>query len=269
MIKKSFFLFLFLGFSFCVRAESIWLTDFSQAKSKALKENKPILIYFSGSDWCGPCKRMKKEIFDSPEFQTFSKQYLIAYLADFPRKKKNRLAPNQQAQNQVLAKRYNRQGVVPNVVLIQPNGNLLTQKYYTAGGVESFINSLKEHLPTKMSIYKKKVQKMGAPFEISAVATNKKTATQIILAAEKEIERVEQLISSWDKNSQTSAVNRMAGIQPVKVDLELFQLIQKSLEISELTNGAFDISFASIDKIWRFDGSITTLSTSRFHCSFS
>jgi thiamine biosynthesis lipoprotein len=71
-----------------------------------------------------------------------------------------------------------------------------------------------------------------------------------------EIARIEKLISSWDKNSQASKINRNAGIQPIEVDKELFNLIQRSIGVSELTDGAFDISYASMDKIWKFDGSM-------------
>ena len=74
-----------------------------------------------------------------------------------------------------------------------------------------------------------------------------------------EITRIEQLISSWDANSQTSEINRNAGMKPVKVDAELFDLIQRSIGISKLTDGAFDISYASMDKIWKFDGSMTAM----------
>jgi len=62
------------------------------------------------------------------------------------------------------------------------------------------------------------------------------------------------LISSWDQKSQTSEVNRNAGIRPVQVDAELLQLIERSIGISKLTDGAFDISYASMDRIWKFDG---------------
>ena len=74
-----------------------------------------------------------------------------------------------------------------------------------------------------------------------------------------EISRIEKIISSWDANSQTSEINKNAGIKPVKVDKELFDLIERSIAISELTDGAFDISYASMDKIWKFDGTMTTM----------
>lgn len=100
---------------------------------------------------------------------------------------------------------------------------------------------------------------MGSRFEITAISPSDSIAWQAINAAETEIRRIEKLISSWDPNSQTSQINRAAGISPVKVDEELFQLIRRSQKISQLSGGAFDISFASINKIWRFDGSMEML----------
>ena len=100
---------------------------------------------------------------------------------------------------------------------------------------------------------------MGSRFDITVVAASKKQADSFINIAVTEISRIEKLISSWDPNSQTSSINKNAGIKPVKVDLELFNLIERALKISKLTNGAFDISYASMDKIWKFDGSMTQM----------
>ena len=108
---------------------------------------------------------------------------------------------------------------------------------------------------------KKVLLLMGSRFELTAIAEDINLANQGIEAAIKEITRIEKLISSWDPNSQTSLVNKMAGIEAVKVDKELFDLIKRSKKISGLTNGAFDISYASMDKIWKFDGTVTKLPT--------
>ena len=97
---------------------------------------------------------------------------------------------------------------------------------------------------------------MGTRFEITALAEDNKLADAGIEAGIKEVQRIENLISSWDEHSQTTAINRNAGIQPVKVDQELYDLIARSLRVSVLTNGAFDISFASVGKLWKFDGSM-------------
>ena len=97
---------------------------------------------------------------------------------------------------------------------------------------------------------------MGSRFDISVVAENETKGKEYINLATNEIKRIEKLISSWDDKSQTSLINMNAGIASVKVDKELFQLIQRSLKISKLTLGAFDISYASMDRIWKFDGSM-------------
>ena len=94
---------------------------------------------------------------------------------------------------------------------------------------------------------------MGTRFEITLVSTQE-VANQYLNAAQGEIERIERLISSWDANSQTAEINRQAGIKPVKVAKELYDLIARSIEISKITQGAFDISYAALDPVWFFDG---------------
>ncbi|WP_246222905.1 FAD:protein FMN transferase [Draconibacterium halophilum] len=100
---------------------------------------------------------------------------------------------------------------------------------------------------------------MGSRFDITVVATNEQEGNEYIDLAVSEIKRIEKLISSWDANSETSAINNNAGVQPVKVSPELFALIERAIRISELTDGAFDISYASMDRIWQFDGSMTVM----------
>ncbi len=97
---------------------------------------------------------------------------------------------------------------------------------------------------------------MGSRFDISVVAENQEQGDSYIDLAVNEISRIEKMISSWDPSTETSEINRNAGIKPVVVDKELFDLIQRSIKISNLTEGAFDISYASMDKIWKFDGSM-------------
>ena len=96
---------------------------------------------------------------------------------------------------------------------------------------------------------------MGCRFDITVVATSTKEANAYIDLAVKEIKRIETLISSWDTISQTSLINQNAGIRPQKVNNELFELIERSINISKLTDGAFDITYASADSLWKFDGS--------------
>ena len=100
---------------------------------------------------------------------------------------------------------------------------------------------------------------MGSRFDITVVANDSIQANKYIDTAVAEISRIEKLISSWDDNSQTSEINRNAGAKPLKVDKELFNLIERAIGISKLTDGAFDISYASMDRIWKFDGSMTKM----------
>ena len=100
---------------------------------------------------------------------------------------------------------------------------------------------------------------MGCLFDITIVADDEAQAQEYIATAVTEIERIEALISSWSPASQTSMINANAGIQPQKVDAELFDLIKRAIALSHLTDGAFDISYASMDAIWAFDGSMTSL----------
>ena len=99
---------------------------------------------------------------------------------------------------------------------------------------------------------------MGSRFEITLVS-NQEEANLHLDIAQKEIERIEKLISSWDPNSETSAINKNAGERPVKVSQELFGLIERCIQISKVTQGAFDISYAALDPVWVFDGSMKTL----------
>ena len=100
---------------------------------------------------------------------------------------------------------------------------------------------------------------MGGRFDISIVAKDSLSAEQNIDEVIAEITRIENLISDWKPTSQVSEVNQNAGIRPVKVDREVFELTQRALRFSEITDGGFDISFAAMDRIWKFDGSMTEM----------
>ena len=118
------------------------------------------------------------------------------------------------------------------------------------------------HTTFSQEVFNSTIKLMGSRFDISVVANSKTEGDAFIATAIEEITRIEKLISSWDENSQTSLINSQAGVKPVKVDLELFQLIERALKISKLTSGAFDISYASMDKIWKFDASMTSMPSS-------
>lgn len=108
-------------------------------------------------------------------------------------------------------------------------------------------------------LLKKRANLMGSVFEISLVGTDSASLAYQIQLVIDEIERIENLISEWRPNTQISEVNRNAGIRPVKVDREVFELTRRAISYSILSDGAFDISVAALDKIWRFDGSMDAL----------
>jgi thiamine biosynthesis lipoprotein len=113
---------------------------------------------------------------------------------------------------------------------------------------------------TSLFLQKRVLKLMGNRFEISVVTDDKDWAEKRIDEAVTEISRIEQLLTTFKESSQTNAINANAGIKPVAVEKEVFDLIKRSLKISQLTQGAFDISYGSIDKrFWNFDTGITAL----------
>ncbi|MGL2964626.1 FAD:protein FMN transferase [Flavobacterium sp. RSB2_4_14] len=108
-------------------------------------------------------------------------------------------------------------------------------------------------------IHKRKVSLLGSPFEITVVAKDTIQAIQFEDDAIAEVKRIENLISDWIPTTPLSEINKNSGKQAVKVPLELIELIERAIKISKLTDGAFDISYASMDKIWKFDGSMTAM----------
>ncbi|OOQ56695.1 FAD:protein FMN transferase [Mucilaginibacter pedocola] len=110
-----------------------------------------------------------------------------------------------------------------------------------------------ELAPT-MVVHKRVLKLMGNRFEISVVSADKQWAEDRIDLAIAEIQRIERLLTTFSDDSQTNQINAKAGIKPVRVDREVLELIARSIRISVLTQGAFDITYGSIDKsLWNFD----------------
>jgi thioredoxin-related protein len=102
-----------------------WNTNFEDVKVKAEKENKNILLVFSGSDWCGPCIKLDKVVWQSPEFQVEADKSWVIYKADFPKKKANQLSPELTESNNKLAEKYNKNGSFPLVLLLDKKGKII------------------------------------------------------------------------------------------------------------------------------------------------
>ncbi|QGY44206.1 thioredoxin fold domain-containing protein [Maribellus comscasis] len=102
-----------------------WETNFETAKKRASEERKNILLVFSGSDWCIPCMKLEKEIWESQDFIKDSEEHFVLLRADFPKRKANKLSKEQQEQNNRLAETYNKKGLFPMVEVLDKNGNVL------------------------------------------------------------------------------------------------------------------------------------------------
>ena len=102
-----------------------WSGDFSVAQKQAAQEHKLIMINFSGSDWCGPCIRLRTEILESAAFENYASDHLVLVRADFPRQKKDQLSKEQVKLNEALADKYNSDGKFPYTLLVDENGKVL------------------------------------------------------------------------------------------------------------------------------------------------
>lgn len=100
---------------------------------------------------------------------------------------------------------------------------------------------------------------MGSSYSFTAISESEELTGSAIRSAVNEVVRIEKLISSWDHQSETSEINRNAGVKPIKVSFELFELIRRSKRVSKLSNGCFDISYASMDRIWNFENDTASL----------
>jgi thioredoxin-related protein len=111
--------------SLFMNAAPLWKTDFNEAIQQAQQEHKYVLLSFSGSDWCIPCIKLHKEVFESEAFSTFATSKLELVNADFPRLKKNQLSKEQQKKNDLLADKYNPKGAFPYTVLLDDKGQVV------------------------------------------------------------------------------------------------------------------------------------------------
>ncbi len=135
-------LFFFLGIN--TLSAQQWLTNFDDAKKIALENSKPIVLVFSGSDWCAPCIKLEKQILNTKEFEEYAKDNYILVKADFPRKKKNQLPVTLQNQNKKLAETYNKSGGFPLVVVLDKTGIKLGEIGYKKVTPASYLGMLNQ-----------------------------------------------------------------------------------------------------------------------------
>ena len=125
-----------------------WNTDFDAAQKIAKEKHQPILLTFSGSDWCGPCIKLKRTFFDSEAFNEFADS-IVLLDADFPRNKKNQLSKEQGEKNEKLADNYNSDGKFPYTLLLTPEGSIIKAwDGLPDGSVQDFIGEIRAEVIT-------------------------------------------------------------------------------------------------------------------------
>jgi thioredoxin-related protein len=119
-----------------------WQIDFEQAKKIATDQDKNIIIVFSGSDWCAPCIKLDKNIWQSESFKNEAAKDWVLIKANFPRKKANELSKEQKEHNRKLADKYNIEGSFPLVVILDKNGKLLGKMGFKNVSPEEYIKMI-------------------------------------------------------------------------------------------------------------------------------
>lgn len=123
-----------------------WEADFDVAQSKASQEGKPLVLVFSGSDWCAPCIKLDRNIWQSEQFKRHAAQNYVLYKADFPKKKKNQLAPEILGKNKELAAKFNTKGHFPLVLVLDGDSNILGTTGYKKYGPKKYVELLDSFL---------------------------------------------------------------------------------------------------------------------------
>jgi thioredoxin-related protein len=123
-----------------------WQPDFDAALAQAVEQNKPLILVFSGSDWCAPCIKLNKSIWQSEVFKAHASENYILYKADFPKRKKNQLSPEILGKNKELAARYNPRGYFPMVLVLDDQAHVLGEMGYERVGPKKYIQLLESFL---------------------------------------------------------------------------------------------------------------------------
>ena len=143
MKKIIIFLFVFSSCKASLFAQE-WRTDWDTAKVEAEQANKKLILVFSGSDWCIPCIKLEKEIWENPSFYQYAQQHYVLFRADFPKRKKNKLPETIQQLNDSLASEYNPKGYFPLIVVLNSKGKVKGQLGYEKVTPEDYIGLIEQ-----------------------------------------------------------------------------------------------------------------------------
>ena len=161
-------------------ADDTWMTDFEEAKRISAEKGMPILADFTGSDWCGYCIKLDKEVFSKQEFKDFAKDNVVLFVADFPRNKPQ--SEKVTRQNIALQRKYNIRGF-PTVLILDDGGKVLGYTGYERGGPAKYVENLKNIIgdsgiePVVAKHVEPKAEVKPAEAETVKVAVEKQTAS--------------------------------------------------------------------------------------------
>jgi len=140
-MKKLILVGVFLFISINISGQT-WLSNYGEAIAQAQKENKNIIMVFAGTDWCAPCIKLEKYIWESEDFKSHAKENWVLLKLDFPKRKANKLTKEQQAYNDALAEKYNKRGYFPLVLVLDSDGNILGETGYKNITPNDYVNEL-------------------------------------------------------------------------------------------------------------------------------
>ena len=252
-LKISFFIYIVSSlFYFLPAANAQPLGTQKDPFYQAKELQRPVLLIFSGSDWCLPCQWLEKKILNDSAFKSFADENLVLFKADFPQRKK--LSARQIGMNEKLAEEFNPDGIFPLVLLLGPDRTVLTLLEYVNYTSEHFIDQIKTALLSENMLkeYASKARLMGSAFEFKITANNNRKGNALLLECNAEVQRIEKLLSEFREDSETSLINSHAGEKAVEVSEETYSLLQRCINISLMTQGAFDITSGILKKLYDF-----------------
>jgi FAD:protein FMN transferase len=247
---KPSYLIIFLLFSSSLFCQSV--TEVPDPFIAAQKMKRPVLLIFSGSDWCLPCIQLNKTILSDSAFKRYAATNLILRTADFPQKKK--LKPSEVTANEKLAEEFNPEGAFPLFLLVNPGKTIVVSLVWESYSANDFIKQIKDEIQKNKMLkeYVKNAKLMGSAFSFIITAEDDKTGGTLLNDCIDEVKRIETLLTEFSETSETSVINKNAGKAEIAISGETYDLIKRCKDISALTGGAFDITAGVLKRLYRF-----------------
>lgn len=192
-----------------------WYQNEMEAFAFAQQTGRPVLLVFSGSDWCIPCIRFRRLILADSAFTDLLRDELVLLEADFPQRET--LPKDLVEQNERLAEQYNPEGLFPHILLLRPDRTILAQLSYANQSPDEFMAMVRRYLPddlprhAQVKEFSTSALLMGCGFEFTVVDSDSARAHSLLQAGIREVKRIELLLSEWIDTTQTSRVNSEAG----------------------------------------------------------